>query len=149
MQPKKRTFLLSLKLLTKLFQRYYPKYLLAICAIVGGYFTIYLIDYFSFHKHTTLCIFKLTTGLPCPGCGMGRASLELIKGNLISSWDYNILCIPFSIVVFISLFWLILDLAKRKETFFTFIKKDFGLKYKIVLIVLILIDWSVNIIRQI
>jgi hypothetical protein len=94
-------------------------------------------------------MFKLTTGLPCPGCGMGRAFLELIKGNFISSWDYNILCIPFSIAVFISLTWLIWDLVKKKDTFFTFINKDFGLKYKIVLFGLILIDWTVNIIRKI
>lgn len=94
-------------------------------------------------------MFKLITGLPCPGCGMGRASLELIKGNLISSWVYNVLCIPFTIAVLISLVWLIVDLLKREETFFTFIKKDFGLKYKIVLFGLILIDWTINIIRQI
>jgi len=80
---------------------------------------------------------------------MGRASLEMIKGNFISSWNYNILCFPFTIVVFISLIWLFVDLLKRKETFFPFIKKDFGLKYKVVLFVLILIDWTVNIIRQI
>lgn len=136
-------------MLTKLYQRYYPKYLLAIFAIVGGYFSIYLIDHFFNHKHITLCMFKLITGFPCPGCGMGRASLELIKGNYISSWHYNILCIPFTIAVLISLIWLIVDLIKRKETFFTFIKKDFGLKYKIVLFGLILIDWTVNIVRQI
>lgn len=94
-------------------------------------------------------MFKLVTGFPCPGCGMGRATLELIKGNFISSWYYNVLCIPFTIAVFASLIWLLFDLIKRRETFFTFIRKDFGFKFKFALFGLILVDWIINIIRKI
>jgi len=31
------------------------------------------------------CPIKQITGLPCPGCGMQRAIIELIKGNVIES----------------------------------------------------------------
>ncbi|MDD4150789.1 MAG: DUF2752 domain-containing protein [Bacteroidales bacterium] len=31
------------------------------------------------------CPVKQVTGLPCPGCGMQRAIIELIRGNIIES----------------------------------------------------------------
>jgi hypothetical protein len=38
------------------------------------------------------CPFELLTGIPCPGCGMTRAVLCLISGNLSDALLYN----PFS-----------------------------------------------------
>lgn len=67
-------------------------------------------------------MFKLITGIPCPGCGMGRATLELFNGNISQSFQYNILCIPFTIGIVSSLFWMIFDLINNKETFFVFLK---------------------------
>ncbi len=36
-------------------------------------------------KHMIQCPVKQTTGLNCPGCGMQRAIVELLKGNIIES----------------------------------------------------------------
>jgi hypothetical protein len=35
-------------------------------------------------KHMGTCDFKAQTGMDCPGCGMQRAIIELLKGNI---WD--------------------------------------------------------------
>ena len=35
------------------------------------------------------CIFRTLTGWLCPGCGITRACLSLIKGNVQASFSYN------------------------------------------------------------
>jgi hypothetical protein len=108
-----------------------------------------VIDNYKNLQHKTLCIFKLATGIPCPGCGMGRASLSLLKGEIVSSFHYNILCIPFTLTLIISIVWMIKDVVKKQETFFKFIGQKISLKYKLLLFGLIFIDWIFNIIRGI
>lgn len=40
------------------------------------------------------CPFRFITGLPCPGCGMTRALLALLKGHLAESIACNWMLIP-------------------------------------------------------
>ena len=80
---------------------------------------------------------------------MGRATLELFKGNFIISIKYNILSIPFTIIAITSLIWLIVDLLKKRETFFVYILMDIKIKFKLLIFGLILIDWIANILREI
>jgi hypothetical protein len=134
---------------TKILNNYFLKYLLTIFSIVGGYCGLIALDNFTNHQHNTLCFFKLVTSIPCPGCGMGRATLELINGNIAASFNYNILCVPFTIIIFISLIWLLIDVFQQKKTFFDFIERDLKSSYKFFLFALIIIDWTTNIIRQI
>ena len=136
-------------MLFRLFQNYYAKYLLTICSIVGGYLALILFDNVFHQSQQTLCWFKLATGFPCPGCGMGRATLELMKGNIVASFHYNILCVPFTTAIIVSLVWLLTDIIKQKETFFGFVKQDFKPQYKFLLLALIIVEWTTNIIRQI
>ncbi len=136
-------------MLTKLYKDYYAKYLLTIFVIVGGYLALVVTDSYSNHQHIATCPFKLLTGIPCAGCGMGRATLEIMRGNIIASFQYNILCIPFTLAIITSLVWLVTDLAKNKETFFSFIKRDIATPYKLLLFMLVGIAWAVNIVRQV
>ena len=48
---------------------------------------IYILITYSFSP--TLCVFSNITGLPCPGCGLTRAYLYLIKGDIIKAFAYN------------------------------------------------------------
>lgn len=41
----------------------------------------------------TLCPIALLTGTACPGCGMTRAIVELVQGDLRSSWDAHALAV--------------------------------------------------------
>ena len=36
-------------------------------------------------NHTQPCFYKKYFGVECPGCGMQRAFIELLKGNIIES----------------------------------------------------------------
>lgn len=135
-------------LITK--SRQYPfNTLLALIAVVGGYSALLFMDYSHSHEFATSCPFKLLTCIPCPGCGMGRATLALFNGNFAESFYYNILCIPFSLGVIVALGWLIFDLIRGHESFFKTIRQPIKLKYKIPLFALLLLTWILNILHKI
>ncbi|SFB81748.1 DUF2752 domain-containing protein [Butyrivibrio sp. YAB3001] len=39
------------------------------------------------------CIFRLITGLKCPGCGMTHALSEILQGNIRNALSYNALSV--------------------------------------------------------
>lgn len=43
----------------------------------------------------SICLFRRTLGLPCPGCGLTRAFAALAKGDFAASWHLH----PFAIVL--------------------------------------------------
>ena len=134
-------------MLFKFQQNYYARYLLTILAIAGGYLALIISDSYTNHQHQTVCFFKLITGIPCPGCGMGRATLALLHGDIPLSFSYNILCIPFSLAMWVAFCWAIIDLFQHKESFYRFSRKDFSINTKLLLFGLLFVDWIVNIIR--
>lgn len=130
--------------------RQYPfNTIIAIVAIMGGYLALLLMDYSHHTKGITSCPFKLVTTIPCPGCGMGRATLSLLAGDIFQSFYYNILCIPLSIVILLSFCWLLYDLVRGKESFFKTVKQPIKIKYKILIFALLLLTWVLNIIHKI
>jgi hypothetical protein len=78
---------------------------------------------------------------------MGRATIALLNFDIPLSFSFNILCIPLTLSIIISIVWLILDLFKKIPTFFSFIKQDIRKEYKIILFSILIIDWIINIIR--
>lgn len=42
----------------------------------------------------SICPFKLLTGLPCPGCGMGHALISAFQGHWQQSFSYHPLGLP-------------------------------------------------------
>ena len=41
-----------------------------------------------------LCVFRLFTGLPCPGCGLCHAGMAMLKGHWLESFRFYPLLIP-------------------------------------------------------
>ncbi len=41
-----------------------------------------------------ICIFRLFTGLPCPGCGLTRAGIALLNGDIVSSFRFHPFLLP-------------------------------------------------------
>jgi hypothetical protein len=95
---------------------------------------------------------KNATGYPCPSCGSTRAVQALYKGDLIGSFLFN----PFGIIVSIALlilpFWIGIDLAmKRKSFYLAYNKMEAVLKQKkiaIPLIILVVLNWIWNIYKE-
>lgn len=130
--------------------RQYPyNTIIGIASIIAGYIALLLMDYSFNHEYKTVCPFKLITTVPCPGCGMGRASLALLQGNIGQSLYYNILCIPFSIGVSVSIVWLFKDLIGKEETFFAAIRQPIRKRWKYLLFVSLLLTWILNIYHKI
>jgi hypothetical protein len=48
-----------------------------------------------------LCVFRRFLGIRCPGCGLTRSCMAILKLNFIESLQYNILGIPLAIMVIV------------------------------------------------
>jgi hypothetical protein len=64
-----------------------------------------LIEYLE--SHFSPCFFKSTFGLDCPGCGMQRATVALLKGDVLDSLQYNPGLLPFFITLLFTITHLI------------------------------------------
>ena len=60
-------------------------------------------------RHLLPCFFKSTFGVDCPGCGMQRSLIALLKGHLIESLYLYPAILPF----FLTLFWLFIHLKLK------------------------------------
>ena len=98
------------------------KNIIYLAAIIGGYAVFFHISSITFDRGVTTCPFKNITGIPCPGCGMGRATLELLNLEIKESLLYHPLAIPFNVAVVISIFWLLRDIFKGSNSFLKFVK---------------------------
>lgn len=125
---------------------YKLKYSAIIVTIIAGYF--FLFNYSSTivqPNNPTLCIFKNVTGVPCPSCGSTRATVHLLQGHFWDSILLNPLALVANILIVLSTFWMLIDIKNNKETFFPFLKKDWAMGIKIVLLIIILSNWAWNI----
>ena len=50
----------------------------------------------------TLCIFRASSGFPCPGCGMTRSFISISGGNLALAYRYH----PLGIVIYVLFLYL-------------------------------------------
>jgi hypothetical protein len=117
--------------------------------IIGGYFFLFLVSHFPIYGHHATCPFKLITGIPCPGCGMGRATQAMARGDIIASLHYNLLAIPFTIAISTLLIWMTVDLVRGRETIYPYLTRPAGMPLTVVIIVIIAINWWLNIIHHI
>jgi hypothetical protein len=59
-------------------------------------------------QHLFTCFFKAHFGFECPGCGLQRAFISLLKGNLSESIHYHAALIPFMLTLVLLLAQIIL-----------------------------------------
>jgi len=67
-----------------------------------------------------ICVFKKTTGIPCPSCGSTRSMIALIHGDFLKglSWNPMGLLLLGGLIVFP--FWLLHDVTFKKDSFHVF-----------------------------
>lgn len=125
------------------------KYLLMLMFIIGGYFYLFFSQSAFGSNLNYSCPSKLIYGLPCPGCGMGRATIELFKANLINSLYYNFLCIPFTLFVIYAIYLLIIGMIKNDAGIMDKLRFKINSFHSMLLIIIVLALWAKNIINGI
>jgi hypothetical protein len=97
----------------------------------------------------TLCLIKQVTNVPCPSCGTTRSVLAMIKGDFVSSFQWNPLGWLVGMMMFIIPIWITFDLISKKETFmFTYQATENWFRSRWVAgpaIALVLANWAWNI----
>ncbi len=90
-----------------------------------------------------ICLIYNVFHIPCPGCGSTRAAIELLKGNLLSSIQYN--PIPFLLVIICSIviLWNVMDYIRKKKTFKAFIQKYKKIIISLSIIITVIV-WIMN-----
>ena len=132
---------------TGLLKYWQTKHVIAIFAIISGYvFTLLFGSELSSH-HFTTCLFKNITGYPCPGCGMGRASLFLFHGEILKSLYTNPFAIPFFLAAVTALVWSIFDLVNGIPSLGKLFTKKLPTPYIIGLFILLAINWGWNVFK--
>lgn len=126
---------------------YKLKYTTIISILILGYFFLYKFSG-SIGEHT-VCIIKNVTGVSCPACGSTRATVELMQGNLVNAAIINPLGIITNILITISFFWMIIDIIRNKETFLPFLKMDWDKRIKIFIVLIVVANWTWNIVKGI
>ena len=121
--------------------------LLALLCIAGGYGMLFFANTSPTAENLVSCPFKFVTGIPCPGCGMGRATLALAQGSVVESLADHLFAIPFSLVLLVSFVWLCRDFVLAQSSFFAAARRPLSWQWQVVVFGVLLFSWVVNIVR--
>lgn len=101
----------------------------------------------------TPCLFKNITGVSCPSCGVTRALMVLITGDMEKALMINPLGFIVAIALLILPAWIITDIVTRKNTLAkSFLWTEQKLKTQkaisMPLAALVLLNWGWNILKD-
>lgn len=85
-----------------------------------------------------MCPFRSIWGISCPGCGMTRALLAVLKGDLLAAFYYHLLWV---VVILYPLIYAIFKVRKSKQDFDVWKNKSIK-----IIIRLFLFVWIIRII---
>lgn len=123
--------------------------LAALAVVIGGYAFVLLLDRLHGDAPSSLCAFRQVTGIPCPGCGMGRATLALFRGDLAAAWSYHILVVPFTAAVGLAVMGLAADLWRGDERYARMLRARWPHWASIAALALVAAAWAINLARGI
>jgi len=113
--------------------------------ILSGY--AYILVSANFEAPITLCPIKQLTGFPCPGCGMGRSTAELLQGHLWTAFQWHPVGPFFHLFVLIAIPWLIRDIIRNSHSFYQLLKHQWPNAILFPFLGILLIIWFRNIIQ--
>ena len=125
------------------------KYFAILIGIILLYLYLYIAGLPDENNTFTVCLFKNITGYPCPACGTTRGMKLLVRGYFKQSILMNPLSLLTIIVSIVSFIWIIIDLIKKKETFFPFVNQKVPFWFIIIIIILTISNWIWNIYKGI
>ena len=95
------------------------------------------------------CPFKMIFKIPCPCCGMTRAFYSILKLDIISSLHYNILLLPFIIILTIINILLVLEIIINKKILPKYFNKKTYKIYITISLILLIFSFIINIYHRI
>ncbi len=91
------------------------------------------------------CVFRATTGIPCPGCGMSRSLEALLQGNPGLSFRYHPLGIGLALLAIVaSLLWLAGGWAPAREAHARLLQRASTMRSMQSVLALLLSTWAVR-----
>ena len=72
---------------------------LAAVSSSGAFLYLFEIDFMNYLPTVSLCPFHAVTGIPCPGCGMTRAMINLGQFKIGAATEYNMFSTPLFILM--------------------------------------------------
>ena len=120
----------------------YRRYILtmAILAVLG--FLALFPDLLPFHSR---CLFRAVTGIPCPGCGLSRATEALFHGDIRASLWYNPLGIVIDVALVVYVIWYTVDIIRGKDTINALLKRPMSYKVWLPAVIITACNWAFNI----
>lgn len=88
------------------------------------------------------CPFRYITGIPCPGCGMGRATNLLFHGNLIDSLAMHPLAIAFLIACGVAVVWIVADIITGRDTFYPKLTRPWPQTFRLLLMAIVTASYA-------
>ena len=88
-----------------------------------------------------ICPFYYLFKIPCPGCGLTRGLINIMKLDFITAMQYNILSIPLVILILI---FVVLKIIK-KEVYLTNIIKNNKKIIIVITIIITIVSFVINI----
>ncbi len=129
-------------------------YSILLIACLAGYIWLYfsITKNLAESKSVEVCLIKYTTNIPCPSCGSTRSIVSLTKGDFIGAFNLNPFGYLIALIMLISPIWIIADFTTRSNTLFSFYQKVENYpkrpKYAVPLILLVIINWAWNILKD-
>ncbi|MBI9060582.1 MAG: DUF2752 domain-containing protein [Marinilabiliaceae bacterium] len=113
--------------------------------ILSGY--AYILIFANYEVTFSLCPIKQLTGFPCPGCGMGRSTFELLHGHLWTAFQWHPLGPVFHLFIIIAELWLIRDILNNRNSFYRLLKQRWPNTILFPFLGILLIIWIRNILH--
>jgi hypothetical protein len=128
-----------------------PKFYTYFIVFLGACWTwiaLNLWSIFDTSTHWNVCIFKNTTGLNCPSCGLTTGVIYFLKGELYAAHQAHILSLPALLVLIsLSLIWCIDIIGQKRNLLNYYSKFERLLKkplYLSIFLTLVAIVWLLN-----
>lgn len=141
-----RNFVATIK---RLYNNFRYKYFVLFLLIVVGIIALIYSDIPDPENHRTLCLFHNITGYPCPGCGVGRGIIFILKGYFTKALWMNPLSFLVLLFGVVSVVWIWYDIIKGKETYLPMLKTGWGKKTQTALFIVLIANWVWNIYKGI
>ncbi len=101
-------------------------YVFLLLACLTGYLWLgYIFVSNSYYKKesASVCLIKMTTGIPCPSCGSSRSVVEIAHGNFRNALKLNPFGLIIATIMVVAPIWSLSDLIRKKPSLLLFFRK--------------------------